>query len=141
MICISLSSYYYKYGRPSLIKGRTIQLFLFFTWYCFCNQKLQKSRDPSHVLDSVRGDYICLRGKVSNLGLVLMMKQIIGRGYVFGGGGESVFLAFFGCPSCDLDAISIGGMEFFCYLEFCLNFMFWSRHLVPMDPSGDCIRV
>ena len=31
------------------------------------------------------------------------------------------FLAFFGCPSCDLDAISIGGMEF-CYLEFCSDF-------------------
>ena len=58
---------------------------------------------------------------MSNLGLVLTTKQIIGRGYGSGGGGESVFLAFFGCPSCDLDAISIGGMEF-CYLEFCLGF-------------------
>ena len=41
---------------------------------------------------------------------------------------------------CDLDAISIGGMEF-CYLEFCLNFMFWSCYPVPVDPSCDCIRV
>ena len=29
----------------------------------------------------------------------------------------------------------------FCYLEFCLNLVFWSCHPVPVDPSGDCIRV
>ena len=61
------------------------------------------------------------------------------------------FLAFlavpscdFGCYfdwcSCDLDAISIGGMEF-CYLEFCFNSVFWSCHPVPVNLSGDCIRV
>ena len=52
----------------------------------------------------------------------------------------SLVLGFFGCLSCDLDVICTGGMEF-CYLEFCLNFMFWSCHPVPVDPSGDCIRV
>ena len=52
----------------------------------------------------------------------------------------SLVLGIFGCPSCDLDVISIGGMEF-CYLEFCLNFMFWSCHPVPVDLSGDCIWV
>ena len=52
----------------------------------------------------------------------------------------SLVLGIFGCPSCDLDAISIGGMEF-CYLEFCFNSVFWSCHPVPVDPSGDCIRV
>ena len=36
--------------------------------------------------------------------------------------------------------IFIGGMEF-CYLEFCFNSVCWSCHLVPVDLSGDCIRV
>ena len=61
------------------------------------------------------------------------------------------FLAFLTVPSSDLvailigalvilDAISIGGLEF-CSLEFCLNLVFWSCHPIPVDPSGDCIRV
>ena len=52
----------------------------------------------------------------------------------------SLVLGSFGSPCCDLDAISIGDMEF-CYLKFYLNFVFWSCHHVTVDPSGDCIRV
>ena len=52
-------------------------------------------------------------------------------------GCYSLVLGIFGC---ELDAISSGGMKF-CNSEFCLNFVFWSCHPVPVDPSGDCIRV